>query len=134
MLEPVIVVAILVIVPGMGAAAFFAGNGRDRRHFSQQELDQLLQFYQTPLGRKLLHAMPLVVRESSRIGARLAERHQAAFQEQIAAILVDGAADPGAASTEAEKKPGAAEATEATDSKATKPQPTGPVHEAEPIR
>jgi hypothetical protein len=38
------------------------------RHFTTDELRQLLAFYQTPIGKKLLEAQPAIVRESMEAG------------------------------------------------------------------
>jgi uncharacterized protein len=34
------------------------------RHFSESELEELIRFYQTPIGQKAVRAMPAVVQES----------------------------------------------------------------------
>ena len=39
-------------------------------HFTKAELQQLVQFYQTPLGRHLAEVQPLVVQESMQAGQR----------------------------------------------------------------
>jgi hypothetical protein len=44
------------------------------RHFTAEELDQLIAFYQTPLGAKLLREMPAIAAESAQAGQELARR------------------------------------------------------------
>jgi uncharacterized protein len=38
------------------------------KHFTLEELEQLVAFYKTPLGKKLINEMPLVLKESMVIG------------------------------------------------------------------
>lgn len=38
------------------------------KHFSQDELEGLIAFYKSPLGKKLLAAMPAVMQESMQVG------------------------------------------------------------------
>jgi len=40
------------------------------RHMSQQELEQLVQFYSTPVGQHLIEVQPLIAKESMEAGAR----------------------------------------------------------------
>lgn len=40
------------------------------RHLTQQELEQLVQFYSSPLGQRLIEVQPLIARESMEVGAR----------------------------------------------------------------
>jgi hypothetical protein len=39
------------------------------RHFTQEELEQLLAFYQSPIGKRFVEEQPLLVRESMEMGA-----------------------------------------------------------------
>jgi hypothetical protein len=57
------------------------------RHFTLEELEQLAAFYRTPLGKKMIHEMPMVMKESMAIGqewgadiARRAQRKAKARQ------------------------------------------------------
>jgi len=43
-------------------------------HFTEDELNQLIAFYQSPLGRKLVHEQPAMSRELSRFGAAWARK------------------------------------------------------------
>ena len=38
------------------------------KHFTADELGQLVQFYQTPVGQKLVHEQPIMAEELSKIG------------------------------------------------------------------
>jgi hypothetical protein len=40
------------------------------RHLTQQELEQLVEFYSTPLGQHLIDVQPLIAKESMEVGAR----------------------------------------------------------------
>lgn len=40
------------------------------RHLTQQELEQLVQFYSSPLGQHLIDVQPLIAKESMEVGAR----------------------------------------------------------------
>jgi hypothetical protein len=51
-------------------------------HFSLEELDQLRAFYETPLGRKSLHKLPLILAESRDAGSKWgAQTMRAIFKE-----------------------------------------------------
>ncbi len=39
-------------------------------HFSQAELEQLVRFYESPLGKRLNEVQPLIVQESMETGQR----------------------------------------------------------------
>lgn len=55
------------------------------RHFTTEEIRQLLQFYDTPLGRKLLAAQPTIAQESLQAGQQWGQRIGAAVGAQLAA-------------------------------------------------
>jgi hypothetical protein len=38
------------------------------KHFSQQEIETLLAFYESPVGRKMIERMPLVLQEAMQVG------------------------------------------------------------------
>jgi len=40
------------------------------RHLTQRELEQLVEFYSTPLGQHLIDVQPLIAKESMEVGAR----------------------------------------------------------------
>ncbi|MCC5852364.1 MAG: DUF2059 domain-containing protein [Alkalimonas sp.] len=46
------------------------------KHFSKDEIEQLIEFYQSPVGAKSVHLMPQLFAEGAQIGMELAERHQ----------------------------------------------------------
>jgi hypothetical protein len=55
------------------------------RTFELAELKTLLQFYQSPLGHRLLEAQPGVMRESMQLGQRWGARIGADIGQQLAA-------------------------------------------------
>lgn len=82
-------------VPGVPAAFWDAVNARAHasipqlvdslvpiysRHLSQQELEQLVQFYSTPLGQRLIEVQPLIAKESMEVGAHWGKK----LGEQVA--------------------------------------------------
>ena len=54
------------------------------RHFTTDELRQLLAFYQTPIGRKLLASQPSISQESMRAGEEWGGRVGNVVAEQLA--------------------------------------------------
>jgi hypothetical protein len=40
------------------------------KHFTPEEIDQLIKFYSTPVGQKTIETMPLVLRESMQAGQK----------------------------------------------------------------
>jgi hypothetical protein len=55
------------------------------RHFSTDELRQLLAFYRSPIGRKLLDAQPGILRESMAAGQEWGQKVGAEVADQLAA-------------------------------------------------
>lgn len=55
------------------------------RHFSTDELRQLLAFYRSPIGRKMLDAQPAILRESMVAGQQWGQKVGAEVAEQLAA-------------------------------------------------
>jgi hypothetical protein len=58
-----------------------------QNNFTAAEIEQLLAFYKTPLGRKTLETLPKVMTESSQVGQKLAVKHQAEFQKEMQGIM-----------------------------------------------
>lgn len=54
------------------------------RHFSTDELRQLLAFYQTPIGQKMLQVQPVLLRESMQAGQQWGQRIGAEVGEELA--------------------------------------------------
>jgi hypothetical protein len=56
------------------------------RHFTQEELEQLLAFYQSPIGKRMVEEQPLLVKESMEVGAewgrKLAEEAMKESEEE----------------------------------------------------
>lgn len=55
------------------------------RHFTTDELRQLLSFYRSPIGRKMLDAQPAILRESMAAGQLWGQKVGAEVAEQLAA-------------------------------------------------
>jgi len=62
--------------------------------FSNDELEDLILFYDTPVGRKWLLAMPQITEESIKVGQKYAMQNQAEFQAEIQDIMVKHMAEP----------------------------------------
>ena len=58
------------------------------RHFTTQELRELLVFYDTPLGKRLLEAQPALVQEGALAGQEWGRRIGAAVAEQLAKEMI----------------------------------------------
>jgi len=57
------------------------------KNFTTEELEELLAFYETPLGQKTLVQLPAILRESMALGQKIAEKHAPSFQQQLGMIL-----------------------------------------------
>lgn len=55
--------------------------------FTKQEIEQLLAFYETPLGRKSLKELPQLMQEGALIGQKVAQKHAPELEKQIRAIV-----------------------------------------------
>lgn len=53
------------------------------RHFTHAEIKELLVFYGTDLGRKLVATLPIIVQESQAVGAAWAARIEPAFMADL---------------------------------------------------
>jgi uncharacterized protein len=65
--------------------------------FTEEELKQLIAFYQTPVGRKVAAAAPTLARRGAEVGAQVADAHKAELEQMIrarAAELQAGDATP----------------------------------------
>jgi hypothetical protein len=77
--------------------------------FTEAEVRELIAFYKTPLGRKTLDQMPVLMEEGAKIGADLAKEHQGELEEAIkarAAELAKSAAEPEDEEADEAKPPG----------------------------
>lgn len=43
------------------------------KHFEEKEIDELLKFYNTPVGKKLVEKQSLIISESQQVGAKWGE-------------------------------------------------------------
>ena len=53
--------------------------------FSEKDIREMIAFYKTPVGQKLVAKQPELAKQGAAIGARMAETHQAELQEMIQA-------------------------------------------------
>lgn len=51
--------------------------------FTEPEVRELIAFYRTPIGRKLVEATPVVMRRSMEIGQRIMQEHGAELQRML---------------------------------------------------
>ena len=58
-----------------------------QQHFTSDELDELIRFYGTPVGRKSLQVLPVITNEGMQLGQKLAAKNQEEFQKQLTAII-----------------------------------------------
>ena len=57
-------------------------------NFTNEEMEELLLFYKTPVGQKTLKTMPQVMQESGMVGQKIAAKNQAEFQGEMQAIMM----------------------------------------------
>ena len=55
--------------------------------FTNEEMEELIVFYKTPVGQKTLQTMPQVMQESGMVGQKIAAKNQAEFQGEMQAIM-----------------------------------------------
>jgi len=58
-----------------------------QKHFNDAELEELIQFYQTPLGRKVKETQPGITGEIMQFSMKIAQDHVGPFQEALQKIL-----------------------------------------------
>jgi len=51
--------------------------------FSEQELREIIAFYNTPIGKKTLRVLPEIMKRSALVGGELAQEHSGKLQEMI---------------------------------------------------
>lgn len=57
------------------------------RHFSEEEMRSLIEWYRTPLGEKTLRLQPILMQEGLEIGQAVVAEHQAELEARIQAYL-----------------------------------------------
>jgi len=65
--------------------------------FTEEELRELIAFYETPVGRKSVDAMPRLMKQGAMIGARLGPQHSGELRvmSEERATEIEGAERPG---------------------------------------
>lgn len=61
--------------------------GLYEKEFTEEELNGLLEFYQTPLGQKTLQRLPQLMQQGAKLGEKYAQRYAGDFQKQMTRIL-----------------------------------------------
>ncbi|RKF18462.1 DUF2059 domain-containing protein [Alginatibacterium sediminis] len=56
-------------------------------HYSDQEIQDLLEFYRTPTGRKSIELMPILFREGAKIGTTISKRHEAELRVRLSKAM-----------------------------------------------
>ncbi len=56
-------------------------------NFTEEEINELIEFYETPLGQKTLTALPAIMGETLQLSMKLAQKHVGIFQEALTKIL-----------------------------------------------
>ncbi|MEO7098100.1 MAG: DUF2059 domain-containing protein, partial [Luteolibacter sp.] len=57
------------------------------KSFSPQEIEQLLAFYESPVGHKSLKMLPQVMAECNKVGQQFAKTNQEAFQAELRTLI-----------------------------------------------
>jgi hypothetical protein len=57
------------------------------KHFTQDEIIELTEFYRTPLGKKTLAAMPSIMGDATKVAMPAIEKEMPAFQQKVAEIV-----------------------------------------------
>ncbi len=63
--------------------------------YTEAEMNELLDFYATPIGKKTLEVMPMLTQKGANIGQNIAMKYQPDFQTKIQTILMAGMAAQG---------------------------------------
>lgn len=53
------------------------------KYYNETEIDELIKFYNTPLGKKVLEVMPLILKESMEAGRKMGEETSAELMKKI---------------------------------------------------
>lgn len=56
-------------------------------HFTDAELEEMIAFYQSPLGQKTLRVMPQIVGDSAQLGQKIAGEDAPKFEQRISEII-----------------------------------------------
>jgi hypothetical protein len=59
------------------------------KHYTHEEIKELIAFYESPLGRKVLSTMPVLLAESAEIAQRWSQSIMPRFQEKLRLRLVE---------------------------------------------
>jgi hypothetical protein len=57
------------------------------KHFTEDEIQEMTEFYRTPLGQKTLAAMPAIMNDAMKMGMSAVQNEMPAFQAKVAEIV-----------------------------------------------
>ena len=57
------------------------------KHFTEDEIKEMTEFYRTPLGQKTLAAMPAIMNDAMKLGMDAVQNEMPAFQQKVADIV-----------------------------------------------
>jgi hypothetical protein len=57
------------------------------KHFTEDELKEMTEFYRTPLGQKTLAAMPAIMNDAMKLGMDAVQKEMPAFQQKVGEIV-----------------------------------------------
>jgi uncharacterized protein len=63
--------------------------------FTEEEIKDLIKFYQTPLGKKTAEKMPVLTAKGAQLGASRVDAHKAELQQMIRDELLKPRTEPG---------------------------------------
>lgn len=73
-----------------------------RKYFEKEEIEKLLEFYQSPVGQKSVELMPVLFQEGGQLGMRIAQQHQGELEAMIEEARTELEASQDQTSTETE--------------------------------
>ncbi|UTF58843.1 DUF2059 domain-containing protein [Gilvimarinus sp. DA14] len=54
-----------------------------KKYFTDAEIEKLIEFYSSPVGKKAIEVMPQLFQEGSQVGMRIAQEHQAELMQML---------------------------------------------------
>lgn len=57
------------------------------QNFTEAEIEELIEFYETPVGKKTLKVLPKITGESMKMSTELAQKHVGSFQKALTGVL-----------------------------------------------
>ncbi|HEY7885343.1 MAG TPA: DUF2059 domain-containing protein [Cellvibrionaceae bacterium] len=60
-----------------------------KKYFSKEEIAKLVEFYQSPVGKKSIELMPVLFQEGGQIGMEMAQKHQGELERMLEAAKAE---------------------------------------------